>query len=308
MQQDLSAAIFHRGKKLKSDELLEPLAHCPICLSTQTRTKEFYIQRDPDVILLKCNNCKGCSTSRMPTDKALGDYYGSYYKPQDLKITFHNVERFGSHIYEMINKEFSSKKVLRILDFGGGDGSLGISLSKMLSLGRESIEVVLVDYNKEDPFEDGIVRFNSYQHVHEVIGAFDIILASAVLEHIPSLHKVLQQLFSILRSGGSFYARTPYMVPFKRLIKRLDFTFPAHVHDLGPDFWNRLPQLVPLTCELQISRAAIVETQWKEAILRTLIAYLLKLPSRVEELFSGKVLLRPFWRYVGGWEVLLKKL
>ena len=169
------------------------------------------------------------------------------------------------------------------------------------------IEVVLVDHNIEKPFTKEDIAFQSFRDLNEVSGVFDIILASAVLEHIPLLNAVLVKLYSILKSDGFFYARTPYMLPFKKIIKGLDFTYPGHVHDLGPAFWNTLSKPLHFNWVAMVSRSSIVETQMDSAFLRTLISYICKFPSRIEEKLKGKVLTNPKWKFVGGWEVLFMK-
>ena len=50
---------------------------------------------------------------------------------------------------------------------------------------------------------------------------FDIIISSAILEHIPELDKVLRKLFNFVSSGGYFYVRVPYIMPFKKIFKNI---------------------------------------------------------------------------------------
>jgi SAM-dependent methyltransferase len=307
MNSNLNAAIFHQGKKLTNNEVHNLSESCPICLDKGDRTPEFLLQSDPDVHLLLCHTCKGASASRMPTDEALEKYYGSYYK-DDSKVTFHNIDRFANHIYQFIEGDIENTNELRILDYGGGDGSLGIALAKKLKSRYQKIYIDLVDYNVEKSFDDGQIIFNSYQDLKEISGTFNIILASAVLEHIPRLNQVMTKLYSMLSTSGFFYARTPYVVPFKKVIRQLDFTYPAHVHDLGPAFWNTFSKSLHFNWKIVVSRSSIVETQFGNAFFRTLLSYLFKSPSRLEEMFSGRVLLKPKWKYVGGWEILLKNI
>src|SRR5688572_18153190 len=237
MNSNFNAALFHRGKKLNEDEMSAESDCCLICLSKDDRSTEFFLQTNPDVSLLRCTLCGGASASKMPTDKALENYYSSYYSDNSSKVTFHSMDRFANHIDQLIEHDSKIEGELRILDYGGGDGSLGKSLAEILKPTCCKIEVVLVDYNKEDPFIKNDIDFQSFRDLKEVSGVFDIILASAVLEHIPQLNSVLVKLYSMLKPSGFFYARTPYMVPFKKIIRHLDFTYPGHVHDLGPAFW-----------------------------------------------------------------------
>lgn len=307
MNPNFNAALFHRGKKLTQNEVGDISDVCPVCLSEDARTALSVLQKDPDVSLLKCSVCGAISASRMPTENALESYYGSYYADNSSKVTFHNIDRFANHIYKLIQENSALQGELRILDYGGGNGSLGLSLAKKFEPTCKRIEVVLVDYNIEQPFTKEGIKFQSFRNLSEASGNFDIVLASAVLEHIPQLNAVLVELYAHLKGDGFFYARTPYMMPFKKMIKGLDLTYPAHVHDLGPAFWNTFSKPLHFSWQPIVSRASIVETQFENAFLRTLISYLCKFPSRMEERLNGKVLKRPKWKYVGGWEVVFKK-
>ena len=79
-----------------------------------------------------------------------------------------------------------------------------------------------------------------------------------------------------------------------------DFTFPAHIYDLGQDFWESLfnDKITKEYFTILRSTPSIVETSFRNHFWRTLFAYALKAPWYV----LGK-------RYtlVGGWEVLVRK-
>jgi len=216
----------------------------------------------------------------------------------------------AKHIFNSIDDTlFLKTEIIRILDFGGGDGSLAMGIGKLIgdvAVGR-NVEVVLIDFNSDTSYKDGGVSLIAHKNISEVSGVFHIILASAILEHIPKLNAIVLDLISKLSSGGYFYARTPYVVPFKKMFKTLDFTFPAHVHDLGPSFWNQFKDTFLVDWKVIFSQSSIVETQFHEAFMRTFLAYIFKFPSRLEGQFSSRIILRPYWKYVGGWEVLFCK-
>src|SRR5579859_7893526 len=169
MNSNFSAAIFHRGKKLNEGELMEPSLQCPICASKELRHTEFLLQSNPDVALLCCTVCGGRSASRMPTSEALDHYYGIYYAPDKEKVTFHNVNRFATHIQSHLKRNrFESRKELRILDYGGGDGSLSLALAKLLRREIQLVEIVLIDYNIEESFTEEGLSFCSYRNIDDV--------------------------------------------------------------------------------------------------------------------------------------------
>lgn len=243
----------------------------------------------------------------MPTNAALDSYYADYFKSplssaSHEKITIDDHRRFGVYLASRFGKHLNRKHV-RILDFGGGDGAISYYVSCLLvKAGVESVELMIVDYN-ETPVrsQDERIRIDRKSTLEE-IGAsrFDIVIASAIIEHIPQPAGVLHSLLGSLEAGGVFYARTPCIVPLMRLLRlvglRIDFTYPAHVHDLGQDFWEtyfRKPGF-----EMLVSKPSIVETTLKRHFLRTIVAYALKAPWY---LFGRN------YRLVGGWEVFVKK-
>jgi hypothetical protein len=108
-----------------------------------------------------------------------------------------------------------------------------------------------------------------------------------------------------MRPGGVFYARTPSVVPLFRIFQFLhlhyDFTYPAHLHDFGQGFWERI--LLCLDCDpasfsIVRSRPSLIETVFRLNPVRTAVAYALKSPWY---LFSRH------YRLVGGWEILIQR-
>ena len=117
---------------------------------------------------------------------------------------------------------------------------------------------------------------------------------------------VIRKLLSLLKPRGYFYARTPYIVPLKRLVPSIDMGYPAHVHDMGMDFWNRLPQTFGADVELVRSSPSIVQVTFSVSALRWLISHALKFPARVERTFFPKKLWLA-WPFVGGWEAVYRR-
>lgn len=82
---------------------------------------------------------------------------------------------------------------------------------------------------------------------------------------------------------------------------RVDFNYPAHLHDMGQAFWERLLTSLRLTADFQLvsSRPSIVETEFSVHPWQTSMAYLFKLPW---SLFGH------FYTMVGGWEAVFRRL
>jgi hypothetical protein len=76
------------------------------------------------------------------------------------------------------------------------------------------------------------------------------------------------------------------------------------VHDLGDDFWGMLARWFPVPLEPVVSRPSIVQSGLRDEPVPTLAAYALKLPARVESLWTR----HPRAKLYGGWEVVLRRV
>jgi SAM-dependent methyltransferase len=244
----------------------------------------------------------------MPTPECLDDYYGTYYEGKGAGIAFPDPERFARHLLRTMEwRNFG--RPARILDFGGGDGTLALAIARRIVAADPSREVsiALVDYQPPAIREEPGVRMTHALPTEPFEGGMDLVVASAILEHVPELHRLIERLFAAIGRGGYFYARTPEVVPFTKIIRSLDLTYPAHVHDLGSGFWNRAVDLFAFDGRYVASRPSLVESLFREQPLRTLAAYTLKAPSHLEGRLSPAGRKDRFWNLVGGWEVVLRR-
>jgi len=266
------------------------------------------LQEEPDVALLHCRNCHAASASRMPRPEALEKYYSNYYNGTEEKITSDTPDRLASHIVRYATPSMGNLtgRDISILDFGGGDSSISTRVAhEKLDQGARRVNTALVDHD-QSTMEGSAdrIQITRPDELAQISGrSMDLVIASAVVEHIPEPREVLLQLLAALRSGGVFYARTPYVLPLSRIAKtintKFDFTYPAHVHDLGSRFWNNVIHILPLDGAYQVIRStpSIVETSFSQHFLRTLAAHVLKMPGYVFKETYG---------LVGGWEVFIR--
>src|SRR5579862_5489688 len=311
----MKATAFHAGMHLEEKYLRPPEPACPLCFFSGARPAVLRLQSEPEVSLLACPNCNGFSASRLPTEEALRSYYSRYYQQgifEDAeKVTFDEPQRFAKHIIRRAER-FLKTQNPRILDFGGGGGNLSLAIARLLlERGASHVHVVLVDYNaalahSENPnisleCHDNLASANANSNTKDC----DLILASGILEHIPYPQEDFGRLLSALRPGGLFYARTPAVAPLFRILQRaglpLDFTFPAHVHDMGEAYWSGILHVLPpqfRDYSVIWSHPSIVETTFGKNPMRTLAAYVMKAPWRI----LGKR-----YQLVGGWEVLIQR-
>lgn len=302
----MDGPALHRTLRLAAADLDPPSTRCPVCRAEGARPEVAVVQRDPDVAFRACSACGACSLSAMPSAAFLERFYRDAYAVAHTGTTARNARRFAAHIVGGLSHFARPGGCLSVLDFGGSDGTIAAAVARSLvASGRaSSARVLVVDYVEPAPSADRRVEVRGARSLAEADGRFDLVLASAVLEHIPAVHEVLRGLLDRVGPGGWMYARTPYAVPLKRLLPRYDVNFPAHVHDLGPAFWSRVLTTFGVDGEVALSRPSLVETELADAPARTLAAHLLKLPARLERRLGRAV---PRWGLVGGWEVFLRR-
>ena len=301
----LTSTIYHKGKFLLENELMPPEKSCSFCLS-ENRMKVANIQKNPDVYLYECLQCHAVSASRMPFKEVLDLYYSSYYDKNRSQVTAGNIDQFAKHLYNGFSKHLSQGDTFSILDFGGGNGSIAYALAKdYLLKSYKNVSIAVIDYAGIKESDIPTISLKQYQSLSQIDGEeFNLIIASAILEHIPYPEADIRKLFALLKKNGLFYARTPYILPFYSLLQRLgvqiDFTFPAHLHDLGPKFWNKTVNKLYDNYKFRTLRSgpSMVETSFHQDFVRALVAHLFKWPW---------YLFRDFYGYIGGWEAFIIK-
>lgn len=287
----------HRSVHVGDTDVIDARTRCPICGNADERKRIAPLQRDPDIDLFECRHCHGTSASHMPTDAFLDRYYSSYHDGRDARVTFFDAARFADHVFSAFRAAAKSP-ALRMLDFGGGDGTLAVAVAqRLLAAGATTCDITIVDWHEPVAVRDARIRIKAVRDIEEAAGEFELVIASAVLEHVPDLRTLLPRLIARVAPGGLLYARTPYSVPLIRLFP-FDVGYPAHVHDLGREFWDTLPSWMPVPLRTRISRPSLVASPWRGDPLRALVAHVLKFPAR---------LIRQ-WPFVGGWEVVLERV
>jgi 2-polyprenyl-3-methyl-5-hydroxy-6-metoxy-1,4-benzoquinol methylase len=302
----IQATGFHRGRHLGIGDIDDARVRCPICHSARQRRPVYRIQRDPDIEMLACSVCGAASASHMPKPGVQQRYYAEYYANASEQHTFHDPMRFARHVLRAMPCPEGSNP-LRILDFGGGDGSLAVTVAQCLRSRGVSLPVAIdvIDYSPPRRPDSPHVSIQSYRDLAEVEGSYDVILASAIFEHIPDAHTAIHQVTARAGPRAYMYARTPSVLPLAQLIPVIDMTYPAHVHDMGSVFWGRFVATFGLAAKILSSRPSLVETTFARAPARTVIAQLLKAPAVLEQAMFGRNR-PPLWGFVGGWEAVIQ--
>lgn len=132
----------------------------------------------------------------------------------------------------------------KVMDLGCGNGAITAQLS------RAGYEVLGVE-----PSDDGIaaarlsyptVSFaqgSAYDNLKDLYGEFDAIVSAEVVEHLYSPHKLIENCYSALSTGGTLVLTTPYHGYLKNLaisvVDGWDKHFTALHEHMHIKFWSK---------------------------------------------------------------------
>jgi len=304
---------IHKFKREVPSESLVSRKLCPFCTSPDFK-KCFSIQGVGDVFMNECHVCKLKYVSHIPTPEYLESYYvqsfTEYFEAfnpgSETLVTFGKETRFANHLSKRLSYLLPDKSNINILDFGGGDGSLAYAFATRIALSRNTIiSITCCDYvSKLVQSNNPNIELVHIRELDEVNTTFDVIIASASLEHTPNPGEIMRKFGSILAPAGLIYVRTNFISPFIRVSKRIDFSFPAHLEELNPSSLNYLfENCVPGLKILEI-RPAIVELSFMSHPVFHLISRVFKFPGVLENIIFGKVS-KLRWPFVGAFEAVI---
>lgn len=270
--------------------------------------KKFLLKDEPEIWMVECATCKALSSPTIPTMQSLDELYDPAHYEAALSSSSYISKKLAAHIVSHFKKHKSSKPI-NILDFGGGNGRLCDEIRTQLRSihPKTQVDCTVVDIFNSLIFDD--IKFIDAEKFNNIDGTYDIVLASAILEHLPEPGKALPLLLNMVRANGIFYARTPFEEKLVTLGIGYKTSWPIHLHDLGPKFWehiikNNEDKFIALS-----STTSINETSPKVNLSKNIIVHILKFVSHVECLtikrwfnYSGVI-----WPYIGGWQVILRK-
>lgn len=296
-----------------SNENLNPEnIKCPICNSDDIYY-ELSLHKNPDVNLMSCSNCKISFASRFPKTEVLTKFYTNYYKNEDDAIAHSNPKRFANHLYKTFRKTISPQNEINILDFGGGSGDVSVLLAQILIKNRltKRVNIHIVDIiSIKSTLQNENINITFYSSLDKILDdyKYNIVLASAILEHIPQMRDIFDRILCRMQQNAVFYSRGPYMVPLAKFFNSINLNmflaYPEHLYEnMGFEFYDNLfTKVFPEkknNFQVIISKPSIVATTYKKGeILETLAAYLFKAPYI---LFNRK------YKLVGGWEVVIQR-
>lgn len=188
---------------------------CPICngrtFENVYQCTDFTTTREKFSVV-KCTHCKFHLTSPRPDDDQLGKYYQSEEyishtnKSTNLINTVYKTARkftLASKV-ELVKKYINHPVGAKILDYGCGTGNF-LESCKMSGLQITGVEPS-DDARKTAALNTGV---KIHQAISEVTEKQDVITLWHVLEHIPDLHDLLNELKDRLLQNGVLIIAVP---------------------------------------------------------------------------------------------------
>ena len=302
--------MFHEAPKIvvSASDLENQASSCPFCNETNTVGTGVYAQDEPPVEYLKCHSCLAYFSDRVPTARYLERFYhhalyeGTISKSEALARRLAKSILSGSVHTELAD----TCSELSVMDFGGGSGSLGLAIRHRL--GRPDTRVTLVDLY--EPREGlGINFLTPGELINSHDSSFDLIVLSAVIEHLAQPGAVIADLYKRVRSGGFIYFRAPSLFPLGKVRPNL-LRWPEHLSDLPPRFWYALPHLLKWKVEIVKSRPSQTSDRYQDNFIAALLANFMKLPGHLESFISAFTdwRYRPNYQCAGGWDIVYRKM
>jgi len=176
--------------------------------------------------LNKCDNCALVTTSPMPSDKMLQQYYDQDYWQSGQLKTLYRLRM--TPIVSAIRKYTTHDS--KILDWGCGDGSL-IRLLRSFGLHCFGIDA----YKKD--LSDPQISATTIEKADFPDGYFDIITCFHVLEHLADPFTSVKDALRLIKTGGLIIIEVPNLDSigfqiFKRRWQPLEI--PTHLNHFTP--------------------------------------------------------------------------
>ncbi|MFK5854611.1 MAG: class I SAM-dependent methyltransferase [Bacteroidota bacterium] len=226
---------------------MKKIEQCPVCsnsnISTYINTKDYFFTQD-NFSLTKCLDCDFVFTNPIPTN--LGKYYDT---PDYLSHNTDDNGMMGSSYSYLRNINIKRKYNLvkryntsgKFLDIGCGTGELlkyfkdNNWVVQGIEPNNSARELAKTKYNIN------VAEENELDHIQP--NSLDVISMWHVLEHVPNLHKRLEQISKLIKKSGTVFIALPNLdspdsKKYKEYWSALDV--PRHLHHFTQQTFEKL--------------------------------------------------------------------
>ncbi len=174
------------------------MRECPACLSRNS----YRSGQKSDYEILKCAECGSLFTAKFPAVAEAQDY-DDYYSEANLSVPEFTHRRLD----EIVAGFDRYRRTTRFLEIGFGAGSF-LEAAKRAEWEVDGVEVSqsACEHSRADGFK---VFCGELAEAKYPDGAFDVVVASELMEHVADPVSLLQEVARIVRPGGLFWATTP---------------------------------------------------------------------------------------------------
>ena len=136
-------------------------------------------------------------------------------KGLDIRITFHEKYSVNKQGYgKWLKSHYDFHEGMKVLELGCGTGSLWLGEDELISKCEKLVLTDLSDGMLETTKSNLGERDNIEYQVADIQNlpfedsSFDVVIANAMLYHVPDLNKGLKEVRRVLKKGGAFYCST----------------------------------------------------------------------------------------------------
>ena len=181
-----------------SSEAAKAERNCPAC---QSSSASFEGEKH-DFAVLTCRSCGTLYISTLP-DTSHSQDYDAYYTAENLSVP----EFINQRLDEIVAGFAGYRDNNRLLEVGFGAGSLLQAATRAgWTVSGVEISRTAAEHGRAQGFETFCGELGEANYAKS---AFDVVIASELLEHVPDPRLVAQEIARIVRPGGLFWATTP---------------------------------------------------------------------------------------------------
>jgi len=168
-------------------------------------------------------------------------------------------EKLFDNLIDKLNRIFPGLKSYRILEIGSGTGGLSVALArsgaKVFGIEPSPFGVMAsLERAKRYPDSSACFFMGMAESLPFKSGFFDLVISSAVLEHVGDIEETIREMFRVLKPDGKVYHEIPnYLFPMEPhykifwlplMPKRLGKIY-VKLRGLNPQFLNHLNYTTP---------------------------------------------------------------